>query len=53
MLTLKTAKSPYERFCRSEKNVEKPVKPNANPESNNFGNGVKNNYLKVKGLLGL
>jgi len=34
-------------------NVEKPVKPNADPESNNFGNGVKNNYLKVKGLLGL
>jgi len=33
--------------------VENPVKPNESPKPNNFGNGVKDNYGKVKKLLGL
>lgn len=34
-------------------NIEKPIEPHANPETNEFGKGVKRNYNKVKKLLGL
>jgi len=34
-------------------NINEPIQPNANPEANDFGKGVKENYKKVRGLLGL
>lgn len=33
--------------------VANPIEPHIEPESNKFGKGVKENYNKVKGLLGL
>lgn len=31
--------------------VEKPIEPHPNPKANEFGNGVKNNYDRIKKLL--
>lgn len=33
--------------------VSDPIKPHANPQTNDFGAGVKNNYEKARRLLGL
>ena len=33
--------------------VDKPITPHPNPQINEFGQGVRQNYNKVKKLLGL